>query len=120
MDLPKKPFILYFVDGPIAGVEDRLNAQLYPLGQVQFRNAKRVVNVEEGVDGVAGTVPPLYQDHPTAEEALDAYAKKLTAARKKTGDKQAPKATKKASEMPELGEEPVKAPVPVPKPVEKK
>lgn len=122
MEIPKKPFILYFVDGAIAKPQDRLDAEMYAIGQVQYRNAKLVVNVEAGVDGVAGAVPPLYKDHPSAEQAIEAYSKKLIAARKKTGDKQAPKPVKQSSEMPELGQEEEKPPTPkpVPKPVDKK
>lgn len=116
MNLPKKPNILYFVDGMTATNEDRLKAAEYSLGNVQFRNAHRVTGVEAEIDGVAGSViPPAYEGYPSAEKVLTKYAKALSTLRESTGDEQAPKLP-----VEDKAPEPVEAPEPKPIPMPKK
>lgn len=72
------PFILYFVNGHKATPEQIFEGRSLP-AKVQFRNATEVklTDTPEKCDGVAGEVPPLYKDFPTAEQAIRDWEKEL-------------------------------------------
>lgn len=109
MNLPKKPRILYFIDGSVHVKEDLLDAQQYALGKVEYRNARLVESVESDVDGVAarskGVIPPCYRNHPTGAEAIEEYQEAIAATRKASGDSVAPVPTTAKADRPEFGKD---------------
>lgn len=98
MKVPKKPLIVFFVDGLVATPDEIIASQQYSVGKVRMQNARLVTEVDPGVDGVAGTIPPAYKGYKTAEEALVEYGKALEAIRKASKDSVAPTPKTKASE----------------------
>lgn len=109
MNLPKKPKILYFIDGSVHVKEDLLDAQQYALGTVEYRNARLVEFVEPDVDGVAARkpefVPHCYRNHPTGAEAIEEYQEAIAATRKASGDNLAPTPVTKPEDRPEFGKD---------------
>jgi hypothetical protein len=107
----KAPRILFFIDGDLPSKKEyAAAARLGP--NTSFRNAQ-YINEEgalETCDGVAGEVPKRYAEaYPTAEAALESYAKMLEDAAK----------AEDTDDGPEL-DFGGKAPAPAPSPVEPK
>jgi hypothetical protein len=108
-NLPKKPLVLYFINGFQHTVDELIDAQKYSLAKVEYRNALLVEGEEPDVAGVAAmhksTIPPCYAKYPTAQEAIDEYQDAIAAMRKASGDQLAPEPTTSAAERPEFGKD---------------
>lgn len=104
MKVPKKPEIIFFVDGMRTTPEEIIESQKYAIGKVRFQNARLVTEREEGVDGVAGTVPPPYAGYKTAAQAIEEYTKALESARRASGDSVAPTPKTKREEREDIEE----------------
>lgn len=102
MKVPKKPNIVFFVKSMRTTPEEVLESQKYAIGNVRFENAMLVTEVSQGVDGVAGTIPPAYAGYKTAQSAVDEYTKALEAARKASGDTVAPTPKTKPEEREDI------------------
>ncbi|UYE91990.1 hypothetical protein KJBENDCP_00020 [Klebsiella phage vB_KmiS-Kmi2C] len=78
MKLNKKCKILFFVDGPAPSNKD-FEAAENMKAHVVFRNARAVSDAEslEQCDGVAGMIPEIYKNKPSAEEAIKGFKKKV-------------------------------------------
>lgn len=70
------PRIIYFTPNMYITDMQRLEAASVR-GDVVFRNAAFVFDASEECDGVMGTIPEAYANHPTAEDAIKAYEAKI-------------------------------------------
>jgi hypothetical protein len=88
--------ILFFINGPSPAPEDLEQAATLD-AQVMFRNARYVLpdSAVEECDGVAGLVPVIYAERPTAAEAIQTIVDKMAVLTNKAGDVPAPKAPAK-------------------------
>ena len=86
----KQANILYFINSPMP--TDEQLAEAYSMNaKVMFRNVKFISSEEkpEAADGVAGEVPEIYKDYPSAEEAIAAKEEEINQILKKAKDKSA-------------------------------
>lgn len=100
------PKILFFVDGVSPSPEDMEEAAKLS-GSVVFRNARAVPaeGALENCDGVAGCVPPRYEEaYDDAETAIEKHAAKIKALAEKVGDEPAPQKPAKAGKGAKGGE----------------